>query len=162
MDWKGRYKVLCLLFFWVTLCSEGREFRKFTSAEGSVIRAELLAASDSVVSLRRDDGVVFRDVPLQRFSEYDRHYIEVWISKFKEPERQLLYRVETGGRYACESFHGRRSRYIIGGSGVLLIVPEQWYCRRGCMLKNCNARFYRGKVQIYENNASGIVSVKLP
>ncbi|NCG08687.1 MAG: hypothetical protein GWO81_03845, partial [Verrucomicrobia bacterium] len=106
---------------------------------------------------------VFRDVPLQRFSEYDHHYIEVWISKFRERERQSLYRIEMGGcEPVCDDYHGRGSRYIIDRSGAVVVMPGYWYGRCGWKLRNCDTRGFRREVQIYENNGNRVVIVTRP
>ncbi|MGC6455990.1 MAG: hypothetical protein ACON39_02200 [Coraliomargaritaceae bacterium] len=50
------------------------------------IEAELVEASDDKVTIRRKDGMLFKDVPLSRFSEADREYVEGWREKQKELE----------------------------------------------------------------------------
>ncbi len=89
--------------FWVLLVClavhhlPAGEFQKFTRVEGSVIVAELLEASETCISLRRDDGNILKDVPPERFSEYDRHYIEIWISNSGISSGPPIYRVAARG-----------------------------------------------------------------
>lgn len=61
----------------------------FTNAQGTVIQAELISCREGAVSLRRTDGVVFKNVPAVVFSEADREYIVSWAAA-----EQLMLRDE--------------------------------------------------------------------
>ena len=48
----------------VLLCRLDAEIRSFSSADGMTIEAELVEASEDKVTPKRQDGLLFKDVPL--------------------------------------------------------------------------------------------------
>ena len=138
------------------------EFRKFTSVEGSVIVAELLEASESCISLRRDDGIIFKDVPLARFSEYDRHYIEIWISKSGISGRPPIYRVEVGGSPAGSQCYcsSRWSYDVVRSEDAVIFIsrPVQVPCRRH-FISGVADKFTSG-IQVFGSNGKRVLVLK--
>ncbi len=138
------------------------EFRKFTSVEGSVIVAELLEASESCISLRRDDGLIFKDVPLERFSEYDRHYIEIWISKSGISGRPPIYRVDVGGSPAGSQCYcnSRWSYDVVRSEDAVIFIsrPVQVPCRRHFM--SVAAGKLTPRIQIFGSDGKRVLVVK--
>lgn len=62
--------------------SAQNEYYKFTSTEGNQIEARIVEVKPNVsVTIERRDGMVFRDVPLERFSKIDRDHIDGWLEK---------------------------------------------------------------------------------
>lgn len=74
------------LIAFLFICRLDAEIRPFTSSNGMTIEAELVDASDDKVTIRRKDGMLFKDVPLSRFSDADRQYAAEWLEKQKELE----------------------------------------------------------------------------
>lgn len=70
----------------VLCCRLDAEFRPFSSSDGMTIEAELVEATKEKVTIRRRDGMLFKDVPLSRFSDADRRYVNGWLEKQKELE----------------------------------------------------------------------------
>lgn len=85
-------KLICILgcvlpLLTLTLvCRLDAEIRPFSSSDGMTIEAELVEASEENVTIRRKDGMLFKDVPLSRFSDADRQYVSGWLKKQKELE----------------------------------------------------------------------------
>lgn len=72
------FAVLSIAFLYKPLAGETRTF---TSAEGVTIEAELLSVDPRErATIRRADGRLFRDVPIDFFSDADRKYIRKWQS----------------------------------------------------------------------------------
>ncbi len=65
------------------LCRLDGEIRSFSSSDGMTIEAELMDASEDKVTIRRQDGMLFKDVPLSRFSDADRRYVHSWLEEQK-------------------------------------------------------------------------------
>ena len=59
-------------------------YREFRSSDGVRIEAEMLEASSTAITIRREDGKVFKDVPLERFCAEDRRYVNQWLAQEKE------------------------------------------------------------------------------
>ena len=74
------------LFTLALICRLDAEIRPFSSSDGMTIEAELVEASEEKVTIRRRDGMLFKDVPLSRFSDADRQYVSRWLEKQKELE----------------------------------------------------------------------------
>lgn len=160
---KESIKVLIFLVLPFVLTLNAGDFRKFTSEKGVAIKAELLAASDSAVTLKRIDGVIFRDVPIERFSEYDRHYIEVWTSKFNNSGSPPLYRVEIGGSKCINKcYSAKGTRYYLNGSGTLVIVPGQVCHRSDRRFENCYGSRHGSGTMMYENRGNRLIFIKSP
>ncbi|NCG08686.1 MAG: hypothetical protein GWO81_03840 [Verrucomicrobia bacterium] len=64
------------------LLAEG--YREFRSTDGMRIEAELMEASQTAITIRRQDGKVFKEVPLERFCSEDRRYVNQWLAQEKE------------------------------------------------------------------------------
>ena len=63
--------------FWSTAQAE---YRIFTSTDGSQIEAKIIECeSEATVTIERQDGVQFKNVPVQRFSKEDRKFISEWF-----------------------------------------------------------------------------------
>ena len=82
----GRISRIALLgvFIFCSLKLAGGDFREFSNSDGVRIEAEVLEATATVVTIRRQDGKVFRDVPLERFCKADRNYVKQWLANKKE------------------------------------------------------------------------------
>lgn len=79
----------CRFFIWVilNLALVSLEARIFTSTDGTMIRGEIIQVDRlERVTLRREDGQLFRDISIELFSEADREYIRYW----KAEEERLL------------------------------------------------------------------------
>ena len=64
---------------WICAINNHLSARTFTSEEGVTIEAEIISVDPrDRATLRRDDGQLFRDVPIEFFSDSDRKYIRKW------------------------------------------------------------------------------------
>lgn len=68
-----------LIFIGVFLFAVGADARVFTSVDGATLDATIVAADVNMVTIRRVDGRLFKDVPLSRFSVEDRRYVRAWV-----------------------------------------------------------------------------------
>jgi hypothetical protein len=76
--------VWLLLLLLNTVQLNARDFRAFSSVDGVRIEAEMLEATATTITIRREDGKTFKDVPLERFCEADRNYVRKWLADKKE------------------------------------------------------------------------------
>ena len=82
---KRSLKIASLGFFiFCSLKLMGGDFREFSNSDGVRIKAEVLEATATAITIRRQDGKVFKEVPLERFCEADRNYIREWLANKKE------------------------------------------------------------------------------
>lgn len=65
------------------IAEDAGEFRTFTNAQGQTLRARIVSASESDVTIRREDGKEFT-MPLSRLSASDREFVASW-SKTEPP-----------------------------------------------------------------------------
>ena len=72
------------VFIFCSLKLAGGDFREFSNSDGVRIEAEVLEATATAITIRRQDGKVFKDVPLERFCEADRKYVRKWLADKKE------------------------------------------------------------------------------
>ncbi len=69
----------------------GAEEIELRDSQGRVIRGEVLSVTDSAVTIRRDDGKVFNDLPLERLNKESRERVVRWRDRAadataKQPE----------------------------------------------------------------------------
>lgn len=77
------FRFTCIAWMLALIPSLKAEYRSFSSSDGVTIEAELVEATKEKVTIRRTDGMVFKDVPLSRFSEADRLYVDQWLEEQK-------------------------------------------------------------------------------
>lgn len=111
--------ILAALLTFAPLSSAQRDF---TSTEGKTLRAEIVNASESDVTLRREkDGKDFT-IPLARLSEDDQDFVEAWFAKKKlntRPTRQLTLQLEGGKTEIVEVPKGE----YLTKEGTLTLYP---------------------------------------
>ncbi len=71
------------IFFFSPVSSADEGYRTFTSSDGRQIKARIVEATNTSVTIRLDTGLKYYDVPLSRFSPEDRSYVRKW----REEER---------------------------------------------------------------------------
>ena len=82
--------MLSRILFCIALLSSislinGETMREFTNSQGSTLRAEILSVNRAEqVTLKRDDGRIFRDLPIDMFSNADRKYIRQWQANLEK------------------------------------------------------------------------------
>ena len=70
------------------------EIRPFSSSDGMTIEAELVEASEEKVTIRRRDGMLFKDVPLSRFrTQIDSMSAGGWKNKKNWKARRIFLRI---------------------------------------------------------------------
>ncbi len=57
------------------------EYREFKSSDGRVLKAELVSATETAITIRNERGTLFRDVPLEKFSAADHAFIRQWLKE---------------------------------------------------------------------------------
>lgn len=96
--------------------------REFTSNDGKKLRAEIVGASESDVTLKRTtDGKEFT-IPLNRLSEEDQSVVEAWLAKKKRntrSRRQLALSLKGGQTKTVEIPEGD----YLTEDGTLTIFP---------------------------------------
>jgi hypothetical protein len=96
--------------------------REFTSSDGKKLRAEIMSASESDVTLKRaTDGKEFT-LPLNRLSEDDRRTVEAWLAEKKlntRPKRELTLSLKGGQTKTVEVPEGD----YLTEDGTLTLFP---------------------------------------
>ena len=96
--------------------------REFTSSDGRKLRADIVRASDTEVTLKRDpDGKEFT-IPLERLSEADQGVVKAWLEKRKlntRPQRQLTLSLKDGKTKTVEVPGGE----YLTEDGTLTLFP---------------------------------------
>lgn len=96
--------------------------REFTSSDGRKLRADIVRASDTEVTLKRDpDGKEFT-IPLERLSEADQVVVKAWLEKRKlntRPQRQLTLSLKDGKTKTVEVPGGE----YLTEDGTLTLFP---------------------------------------
>ena len=60
------------------------ELRAFKSADGREMRAEIVSATKTAVTIRNERGTLYRDVSLDKFSPEDRAFVHQWLKEQAE------------------------------------------------------------------------------
>jgi len=96
--------------------------REFTSSDGKKLQAEITAASETEVTLKREkDGKDFT-IPLDRLSEDDQKFVAAWIANRKlntRPGRKLTLSLEGGQTKTVEIPKGE----YLSEDGTLTLHP---------------------------------------
>lgn len=96
--------------------------REFTSSDGKKLRADIVRATDTEVTLKRDhDGKEFT-IPLDRLSEADQSAVKAWLEKKKlntRPKRQLTLSLKDGKTKTVEVPGGE----YLTENGTLTLFP---------------------------------------
>lgn len=106
----------------LTLASVCHAQREFTSKDGKKLRADIVSASDSEVTLKREnDGKEFT-IPLDRLSEADQIAVTAWLANRKlntRPPRQLTLSFKDGEAKTVEIPEGE----YLTEDGTLTLFP---------------------------------------
>jgi plastocyanin len=96
--------------------------REFTSSDGKKLRADIVSASDSEVTLKRDTDGKDYTIPLDRLSEADQSVVKGWLAKRKlntRPQRQVTLSLKDGQTKTVEVPEGE----YLAEDGTLTLFP---------------------------------------
>ena len=111
---------ICLAVLLLATLSSAQ--REFTSNDGKKLRAEIVSASETEVTLKRERDRKDFTIPLARLTEEDQKFVSGWIAKRKlntRPERKLTLSLEGGRTKTVEVPKGE----YLAKDGTLTLYP---------------------------------------
>lgn len=120
-----KFSILCAGFLGgILLVPEAVAERKFTSADGKELVAEIIAATEAEVTLKKSSDGKEYTLPLARFSKEDQDFVAAWLAKAKlnkRAERELELSTRDGEGEAKKVTVPKGE--FMSADGVLTLYP---------------------------------------